>query len=317
MQIPPALGRQRPRPSLLHIYSTPSLPGVPRPARLGGACGACEYRALCGGCRARAYAATGDPLAEEPDCAYEPDGSWRAPPRTRASRAPRRKPPDPAAGCRMAVTAAHPCRRLACSGSSNVAQLANAIAVRLDRSGVAGHVVHRRGGRRRQAARSEGNLGRRIVVIDGCPLGCCEAALSRHDVTADSVVRLHERGLRKRQHVDFEPEERDEVFAEIVADLEPVLAQPPATVVPARRSAWEQPPPALCHLPAGVPSVGSAGCCSPRSSQPGRSWSSEAPCDSRSRGSGARIGRSAVDAWCRPGASSRSSNPSTARPRSS
>jgi radical SAM protein with 4Fe4S-binding SPASM domain len=44
------------------------------PSRLGGDCGACEYRALCGGCRARAYAATGDPLAEEPDCAYEPAG---------------------------------------------------------------------------------------------------------------------------------------------------------------------------------------------------------------------------------------------------
>ena len=47
------------------------------PSRLGGACGACEYRALCGGCRARAYAATGDPLAEEPDCAYDPDGGRR------------------------------------------------------------------------------------------------------------------------------------------------------------------------------------------------------------------------------------------------
>jgi radical SAM protein with 4Fe4S-binding SPASM domain len=48
------------------------------PARLGGACGACEYRALCGGCRARAYAATGDPLAEEPDCAYDPAGVERS-----------------------------------------------------------------------------------------------------------------------------------------------------------------------------------------------------------------------------------------------
>lgn len=47
------------------------------PARLGGACGACEYRVLCGGCRARAYAATGDPLAEEPDCAHEPPGYRR------------------------------------------------------------------------------------------------------------------------------------------------------------------------------------------------------------------------------------------------
>ena len=44
------------------------------PSSLGGDCGACEFRAVCGGCRARAYAATGDPLAEEPDCAYEPVG---------------------------------------------------------------------------------------------------------------------------------------------------------------------------------------------------------------------------------------------------
>jgi radical SAM protein with 4Fe4S-binding SPASM domain len=55
------------------------------PGRLGGACGACEYRVLCGGCRARAYAATGDPLAEEPDCAYEPAGVVRGP--TTAARA--------------------------------------------------------------------------------------------------------------------------------------------------------------------------------------------------------------------------------------
>jgi radical SAM protein with 4Fe4S-binding SPASM domain len=41
---------------------------------LGGKCGACEYRALCGGCRARAFATTGDVLAADPSCAYEPDG---------------------------------------------------------------------------------------------------------------------------------------------------------------------------------------------------------------------------------------------------
>ncbi len=39
----------------------------------GGKCGACEYRQLCGGCRARAYALEGDPLAADPSCAYEPD----------------------------------------------------------------------------------------------------------------------------------------------------------------------------------------------------------------------------------------------------
>jgi radical SAM protein len=42
------------------------------PDRLGGRCGLCEHRHACGGSRARAWALTGDPLAEDPGCAYEP-----------------------------------------------------------------------------------------------------------------------------------------------------------------------------------------------------------------------------------------------------
>jgi len=38
----------------------------------GGRCGHCEYRKVCGGCRARAYALSGDYLAEEPYCVYQP-----------------------------------------------------------------------------------------------------------------------------------------------------------------------------------------------------------------------------------------------------
>ncbi len=41
---------------------------------LGGKCGTCEYRKLCGGCRARALAVSGDLLAADPSCAYEPAG---------------------------------------------------------------------------------------------------------------------------------------------------------------------------------------------------------------------------------------------------
>lgn len=37
-----------------------------------GKCGTCEYRRICGGCRARAYEATGDCLEGEPYCVYEP-----------------------------------------------------------------------------------------------------------------------------------------------------------------------------------------------------------------------------------------------------
>jgi heme b synthase len=38
----------------------------------GGKCGRCEFRKVCGGCRARAYETSGDYMAEEPYCIYEP-----------------------------------------------------------------------------------------------------------------------------------------------------------------------------------------------------------------------------------------------------
>ena len=38
-----------------------------------GKCGVCEYRTVCGGCRARAYAMSGDYLGEEPFCVYVPE----------------------------------------------------------------------------------------------------------------------------------------------------------------------------------------------------------------------------------------------------
>ena len=41
---------------------------------LGGKCGRCEFRTLCGGSRARAYGVTGDPFAEDPACVYQPRG---------------------------------------------------------------------------------------------------------------------------------------------------------------------------------------------------------------------------------------------------
>ena len=43
------------------------------PHALQGKCGECRYDAICGGCRARAYAETGSFLAEEPFCTYRPD----------------------------------------------------------------------------------------------------------------------------------------------------------------------------------------------------------------------------------------------------
>ncbi|GIW52995.1 MAG: heme b synthase [Gemmatimonadales bacterium] len=57
------------------VWNESPLFGALREGRLGGRCGICEYRKICGGCRARAFALEGDPLAEDPSCAYRPDGS--------------------------------------------------------------------------------------------------------------------------------------------------------------------------------------------------------------------------------------------------
>jgi radical SAM protein with 4Fe4S-binding SPASM domain len=40
--------------------------------KLKGKCGPCEFKRVCGGCRARAYEATGDFMSEEPLCSYQP-----------------------------------------------------------------------------------------------------------------------------------------------------------------------------------------------------------------------------------------------------
>jgi len=45
-----------------------------RAGAVGGKCGRCGYRALCGGCRARAFSAAGDYLDEDPSCGYQPQG---------------------------------------------------------------------------------------------------------------------------------------------------------------------------------------------------------------------------------------------------
>jgi radical SAM protein len=58
---------------LAEIYrNAPIFKSLRDTAKLTGKCGVCEYKEICGGSRARAYALTGDPLAPEPCCIYQP-----------------------------------------------------------------------------------------------------------------------------------------------------------------------------------------------------------------------------------------------------
>ena len=59
--------------SIKEIWETSELfDELRNPDILEGKCGVCEYRMVCGGCRARAYGETGNYLEEEPFCVYEP-----------------------------------------------------------------------------------------------------------------------------------------------------------------------------------------------------------------------------------------------------
>ena len=72
--LPLSVGSVRDRP-LTELYRTsPLLRSLRDRDRLGGTCGRCEFRQACGGSRAQAYAATGDPLAADPNCPYRPVG---------------------------------------------------------------------------------------------------------------------------------------------------------------------------------------------------------------------------------------------------
>ncbi|HXG16856.1 MAG TPA: TIGR04053 family radical SAM/SPASM domain-containing protein [Calidithermus sp.] len=76
--LPLSAGNVR-RDDLVAVYrQSPLFQALRDPGRLGGRCGRCEYRAVCGGSRARAFAATGDPLAEDPGCAWEPGAASRS-----------------------------------------------------------------------------------------------------------------------------------------------------------------------------------------------------------------------------------------------
>jgi len=68
--LPLCVGNVRRRP-LVEIYrESPALRRLRRPETFGGKCGLCEFQQICGGSRARAYLASGDPFASDPSCAF-------------------------------------------------------------------------------------------------------------------------------------------------------------------------------------------------------------------------------------------------------
>lgn len=106
-----------------------------------------------------------------------------------------------------------------CSGASSAAQMANHIAVRMDRLEVAEmSCIAGVGGDVKPLVRTA-KSGRPIIALDGCPLHCAAQILKRHGLAADRHYDLSKMGVSKKKHEDFDPVQAAEMLQRIVEDL--------------------------------------------------------------------------------------------------
>lgn len=119
-----------------------------------------------------------------------------------------------------------------CSGCSSAAQLANHVAVQLDRSGVAEMSCIAGVGGDVPALLKVALSGRPMLVIDGCALECAKKTLARHGVTPEVHLQLGQHGVRKRFHADFDAQQARQVVEQartlVETELHPLLAVPEA-----------------------------------------------------------------------------------------
>ncbi len=110
-----------------------------------------------------------------------------------------------------------------CSGCSDVAQLANDVALRLDHGGVAEMSCIAGVGGGVPGLMKVARSGRPIVAIDGCQMHCASHCLARADVTPAEHVKLYERGLRKRRGRFYD----EETVAEVASEVGELIARLP------------------------------------------------------------------------------------------
>lgn len=106
-----------------------------------------------------------------------------------------------------------------CSGCSSAAQMANHIAITLDRQGRAEmSCIAGVGGDVPSLVRLA-KSGRPVVAVDGCPLVCVKNCLARHEVIPTSHIVLSDLGVKKRFHMDFDLEEANRLVDQVAAEL--------------------------------------------------------------------------------------------------
>lgn len=106
-----------------------------------------------------------------------------------------------------------------CSGCSSAAQLANHLAIRMDRADVAEmSCIAGLGGDVKPLVRLA-KSGRPIVMLDGCPLQCGRRTLARHGLKPDLHRDLSRLGVSKEKHGDFKPEDSERLEPQLAAEI--------------------------------------------------------------------------------------------------
>jgi len=103
-----------------------------------------------------------------------------------------------------------------CSGCSSAAQLANSLAIRLDRERLAEmSCIAGVGGGVRSLVKTA-QSGRKVIVMDGCSLHCAKLCLDRYGVFVNVHIDLSKARVKRRFHQDATPEEGLHVWSTAV-----------------------------------------------------------------------------------------------------
>jgi uncharacterized metal-binding protein len=106
-----------------------------------------------------------------------------------------------------------------CSGASSAAQMANWIAIQLDRRGLAEMSCVAGIGGGVKALVAKAGAADIIISVDGCPLDCVEHCLSNQGLKSTVRYELSKLGVPKLMHADFDPQQANKVLEFIIDDL--------------------------------------------------------------------------------------------------
>ncbi len=106
-----------------------------------------------------------------------------------------------------------------CSGCSNIAQLANRVAVELDRAGIAEMSCIAGVGGGVAPLVKKAVSERVIITLDGCALHCVQRCLSLHGVEATYEYTLTDHGLKKQNHTDCSESEVRRIKSKVLMDI--------------------------------------------------------------------------------------------------